>query len=193
MFRIIAPALETLAAAVFLIPLFYHYARNHNRPFPALFLLFALYLAGVYAAVGLPDILRIRYEPRFNFEPFLYMFSDWESSMLNVVLFLPLGFFLPLLWQEYRSLGNVLLAGFTLSLFIECLQIFTVRATDINDLITNTLGALLGYLLFRIFGIPAPQPNHSISGLYRLCTGVFIIMFGPHAIFLRLVKFLFRP
>ena len=62
-------------------------------------------------------------------------------TMLNIVLIIPLGFFLPLLYKKYDSLGKIALVGFLVSLSIEIAQMFGTGATDINDLITNTVGA----------------------------------------------------
>ncbi len=63
-----------------------------------------------------------------------------------------MGFMLPLLWDHFYSLKNTVLFGFLVSVGIEILQIFTFRTTDINDLITNTVGTLLGYLLIITVG-----------------------------------------
>ena len=110
----------------------------------------ALIAAGVDAVVGLPCITYIRLDFNYNFVPFLHMFSDYRSSLLNVLLFVPLGFFLPLFWKKFSAFGHTLLFGFCTSLLIELLQIFTFRATDVNDLMTNTVGTVLGYLLARV-------------------------------------------
>jgi len=70
--------------------------------------------------------------------------------MLNIILFVPLGFFLPLLYKKYRHIGSVALVGFLLSLSIEIVQMFGRGATDINDLITNTVGACLGFFIYQL-------------------------------------------
>ena len=44
-----------------------------------------------------------------------------------------------------------------MSLAIELLQILTYRATDINDLIANTVGAVLGYFVFRAISLIFPS------------------------------------
>ena len=44
-----------------------------------------------------------------------------------------------------------------MSLSIELLQLFTYRATDINDLIANTLGTVFGYFLFRMISYLVPS------------------------------------
>lgn len=69
--------------------------------------------------------------------------------VLNVIMFLPLGFLLPCIWKKSRNITSIAITGLGLSLMIEISQIFNWRATDIDDLIANTLGACLGYLIWR--------------------------------------------
>src|SRR5699024_8792628 len=90
------------------------------------------------------------FEPRIVLIPFLDMISGPVDTMLNVVLFVPLGFFLPLLWKKWEHIGSVALTGFLFSLSIEIVQMFGRGATDINDLITNTVGACLGYWIYKL-------------------------------------------
>jgi glycopeptide antibiotics resistance protein len=74
---------------------------------------------------------------------------------MNVLLFVPLGVFAFLLWQ--RSLGGAVLMGFAVSLLIEVTQLtanfgtapFVYRVFDVDDLITNTVGAAIGYLVAK--------------------------------------------
>lgn len=145
MYRFFDMGLEAGVAAVILVPLFLVVNRIyfHDLGRTVGYLIFAIYLAGVDAVVGLPCITYIRLGFNYNFVPFLYMFSDCKNSLLNVLLFVPLGFFLPLFWKKFSAFGYTLLFGFCTSLLIELLQIFTFRATDVNDLITNTVGTVL--------------------------------------------------
>lgn len=169
---------EAATAAILLIPSFAllnkYYFKDRYRS--QLYLVFSIYLATMYAAVGLPDITYYRYFPHFNFKLFLYMFSAWESTLLNVMLFLPLGFFLPLLWQYFRSPLRTIGLGFLISLLIEFLQIFTYRATDVNDLITNTFGTIVGFLFgrlsLRIFPVIRPGDHQKHAAV------VFSVSFG---------------
>lgn len=69
----------------------------------------------------------------------------------NIVMFMPIGFFVPFLWSNLRKLGKLTLFGFLVSLLIETSQLFLSRGTDIDDLILNTLGTILGYFAFLIF------------------------------------------
>ncbi len=71
------------------------------------------------------------------------------ERILNVILFLPFGFLLPVIWERFRTIIPTVLAGLLFSLTIELSQLFTFRATDINDLIGNTLGTVLGFLLAK--------------------------------------------
>ena len=66
----------------------------------------------------------------------------------NVLMFIPMGFLPPLLWKRWRHLWSAIPLCAGASLLIECLQLFLGRSVDVDDLILNTLGGLLGYLLF---------------------------------------------
>ena len=139
---------ELLAALVFLIPfiLIWNKAVLNHRRKCGIYLLFAAYLAAVYNLVGLPNVTYIRFEWNLNWIPFRDMAGDLRSTLLNVAVFLPMGVFLPLCWEDLREGRKTILYGFCVSVFVEVLQIFTLRATDVNDLITNTLGTALGFL-----------------------------------------------
>ena len=153
MHRLFAMCLDAAISAVFLIPLFLYLNKRtfHDPQRAAAYILFGIYLSGMFAVAGLPDIRYIRFDPRFNFVPFQYMFSDLRNTLLNVLLFVPLGFFLPLFWEKFHRPHITVLHGFCISLLIEVLQIFTFRATDVNDLMTNTLGTFIGWCIARIF------------------------------------------
>ena len=67
----------------------------------------------------------------------------------NVLAFVPFGAFLPLLVKRVRSLGKTVLLGFEFSLLVEILQLFSkVGSFDVDDILLNTTGVLIGYLLF---------------------------------------------
>lgn len=140
-----------------------------------------LYLSLVFSLVGLPDIRYIRFEPKINLRPFRYFFSDW-STLPNVLLFVPLGVFLTTLWGRFHSGWRACLFGFWVSMTIEVLQIFTFRATDVNDLITNTLGTALGWALGRLLLaiVPGFTPSRKTREVYGLCFGTFAFMVLLH-------------
>lgn len=67
----------------------------------------------------------------------------------NVLVFLPLGLFLPSLWPRMRSLGYFLISVTAAVFLIELVQLFTLLGScDIDDLILNLLGAAIGYLIY---------------------------------------------
>ncbi|WP_405106608.1 VanZ family protein [Paenibacillus sp. FSL K6-1217] len=91
-----------------------------------------------------------------NYLPLLTL--DLTTFVLNIVMLVPLGMYLPLLHRKFKSLTKVVRYGFCVSLSIEVLQLIirivcgSARSTDINDLIANTAGAAVGYLLIsRLF------------------------------------------
>ena len=139
----------------------------------------SLYLAAVDSVVGLPSLLYIRFDQNINLVPFAYMFSDYRNSLLNVLLFVPLGLFLPVLWKRFRSLLWTGFVGFSFSLSIELLQLLTLRATDINDLMTNTAGTILGWLLGRLvlWLFPSIRPGWKTKELAIVFGVTFVVMF----------------
>lgn len=70
----------------------------------------------------------------------------------NVLAFMPLGFLLPLIADKKLRLWAVTLISFGLSLGIELTQLITrVGSCDVDDLILNTLGGMIGYGCYVIF------------------------------------------
>ena len=68
----------------------------------------------------------------------------------NIVAFVPLGIFLPLLTPRMRRLRNILIGGFLLSVFIECSQlVFKCGLCELDDILDNSIGAVLGYGVWR--------------------------------------------
>lgn len=69
----------------------------------------------------------------------------------NILGFIPMGIFLPSLFKKCKRGWVVVLYGFELSLFIECLQLlFKVGSFDVDDVILNTIGVALGYFVYFI-------------------------------------------
>lgn len=69
----------------------------------------------------------------------------------NVLLFIPYGYLLPMVWEKVRGWWKCILLGFSTSLLIELLQLVSARGVfQTDDMITNTMGALIGYLLFGL-------------------------------------------
>lgn len=165
LYRFMMVAIDTIPTAIILIPVLL--IARHTLFYPIsigremLLIVFGFYLSAVFVVVGIPSITNIRIDLTFNLIPIIDIVNDPPAyivnTLLNILLFIPFGFLVPAIWKERRSLKKVALMGFGLSLIIETLQIFTFRLTDIDDLIFNTLGAVLGYYIWIIFLHFAPK------------------------------------
>ena len=127
-------------------------------------LFFIYFLALVNLTLFKYGYLDIDFDIKFyiNYIPFVETikmftneFADIHIALYNVIgnilLFIPLGFCIPLFFSNKNKLIKIILYGFTASLTIEVLQIFTpFNTTDIDDIIFNTLGAIIGFAIFNI-------------------------------------------
>ena len=69
----------------------------------------------------------------------------------NISMFIPTGIILPILYKRLDCFWKVLLAGAGLSFAIEMIQLlFPGSVTDIDDLILNTAGAVIGYGIYKL-------------------------------------------
>lgn len=86
----------------------------------------------------------------------LQFFSTWGINtrnnalvIENVLLFMPYGFLCPLVLPKARRVGMTVLCGLATSVGVELLQLITGRGYfQIDDILTNTLGAMLGFVLW---------------------------------------------
>jgi glycopeptide antibiotics resistance protein len=83
--------------------------------------------------------------------------EDIKTSLLNILLLIPFGFGLPFITNLHMK--RVVVIGGIVSIVIELLQLvsgvvagITFRIADINDVIFNTIGVVIGYMLFVGFG-----------------------------------------
>lgn len=117
--------------------------------------IFLYYVYLVLETTGIGTIWEIGLYPgmKLQEEINLIPFRDGISlsMILNVVMFMPLGFLLPLLWKEYQSLVRTAIIGFCFSCGIEFCQLFNRRVSDVDDLLMNTLGAIRGWLIWIVF------------------------------------------
>jgi len=84
-----------------------------------------------------------------------YMIKFWIKNIFgNMLLLFPFGLLLPLLWKKFQNAGNTLLISFLFSFSIESIQLLSSyignrRSFDIDDILLNTFGALVGYIFYR--------------------------------------------
>ena len=77
--------------------------------------------------------------------------SEHQGTGGKYIDLVPFGIYGGMLARE-RAGGTVILAGAGFSLFLETLQyLLAMGASDITDVINNTLGAVIGVLLWKAF------------------------------------------
>lgn len=70
----------------------------------------------------------------------------------NVAVFIPFGAALPALFERIHSFGQVLILSFATSLMAETMQlVLKVGCFDVDDLLLNTIGGCLGYVIYCLF------------------------------------------
>jgi len=78
--------------------------------------------------------------------------SVFTNLIGNVVAFIPFGIFLPILSNHRLKFHQVTVFTFALTLSIELTQLISrVGIFDVDDMILNTLGGIIGYLMFFVW------------------------------------------
>lgn len=137
--------------------------------------LFVAYMNAMLIMVGIPYAEYITWQPTINWIPFRdFTPSNILGMALNVVMLMPFGAFLPIYFKKFRKLLPTVLAGAIMSLTMEILQLFTMRATDVDDLIMNTLGAFLGYFIGAFIARKADKEEENEKDIMKLLIMVTI-------------------
>lgn len=143
--------------------------------------LFAMYMNAMLILVGIPYAEYITWHPIINWIPFNdFTPSNILGMVLNIVMLIPFGAFLPIYFKKFRKLVPTVIAGIVMSLTLEILQLFTFRATDIDDLIMNTLGTLLGYFIgaFIVRNAEDEKTNKDVIKLIVMVTiSILVVVF----------------
>lgn len=74
----------------------------------------------------------------------------------NIVMFIPWGFGLPLLWKKQQRVVRVARNVLLLPLFIESCQLFIGRSVDVDDLLLNFVGGCIGAVLYYVLRKAVP-------------------------------------
>ncbi|MGL4336071.1 MAG: VanZ family protein, partial [Turicibacter sp.] len=86
---------------------------------------------------------------------------EWRNIILNIMMFIPLGFLLPILFKSFKTGWKTYLAGFLLTLVIECLQLVSGRGIfEVGDTINNTVGCMIGYGFVMFFIYVVKDRDH---------------------------------
>lgn len=94
---------------------------------------------------------RINLAPFVNITDYEKLFEVKLNIIGNTAMFIPIGIIWPSVYKELNTPAKAIGAGMLLSLCIEVLQLpFYDRVTDIDDLILNSLGFIIGYGIYAI-------------------------------------------
>ena len=86
----------------------------------------------------------------WNYREQLGIFSVMANLAGNILIFIPIGFFLPMA-SVRRIFSVIVLESFFISFVIEITQLLTkVGCFDVDDLLLNTLGGVIGFIIFMI-------------------------------------------
>ena len=126
-------------------------------------IVFGAYLVGVLTitfivretmVLRMPDNRGVVLEPFREVEAMLHQpnhFFWFMQIFLNILLFVPFGFLLPIVSERLRNPILTVFAGVLFSAGIETMQYITGRGlTEIDDVINNTAGVMFGYIAFAI-------------------------------------------
>ena len=91
-----------------------------------------------------------------NLIPIVHLFDVYDGWLINIIgniaMFIPVGLVWPFCFKQLDTLRKTVLAGAGLPLLIEITQLpFYDRCSDVDDLILNTTGILIGAIIY--FGI----------------------------------------
>ena len=120
-------------------------------------MVFSCYMIVIFSATLLDRSDFFRHQ---KIMPLFYSYKDawiqgsvtaWRNIILNIIAFIPFGFLIPAGIKKMQQFWKTYLAGFLFTLLIEMIQLITGRGLfEVDDLIYNTLGSIIGYGIFTI-------------------------------------------
>lgn len=116
------------------------------------FIWYVFTLLEVTGIIGIHSMTQYKWKwflESFNVLKIMIPKDGGEVAMLlcNCVLFVPLGFLLPIIFRRIKIIG-ALIISFLAILIIELLQAAGGRMLEVNDIVTNMLGVLIGYIFY---------------------------------------------
>lgn len=163
---------------------------DYNRPKPQkkgmLWILFLIYLAAMTWIIlfklsisvhELPDIRSI------NLIPFAETLTvngqeDWSEVIMNGVIFIPFGIYLSALFPKCSFLPKLLSFAAISFVYEACQYAFSIGASDITDLIANTLGGCVGVLIYALLRFILRGDRRAITVVKVLALLATVLMIG---------------
>ncbi|MBQ7915348.1 MAG: VanZ family protein [Firmicutes bacterium] len=130
------------------------------------FLVYILFLmderSNTYHQYNLIPFKSIRMFFEYYFIHHDFSFEYWFTNVVgNILLFLPFGILLPVILTHRLGALRFLLASLFLAIAIELIQYYTgLGELDIDDVILNVLGAMIGYWLITHIGTHLSHHHH---------------------------------
>ena len=100
---------------------------------------------------------------------------DTSEIINNIIVFIPIGIYVCMLKKDWSILKKISV-GFFISLGIEVLQfVLAIGATDITDLIGNTLGGIIGIGVFYLFSKVFKNKTNKIINILASIATILLI------------------
>ncbi len=99
----------------------------------------------------------------------------YRNIIGNIIMFIPFGFFS----SYYLKLNKkrfIFIVTFIISVLIECIQLKIGRAFDVDDIILNMIGSLVGYYLYRIVDSAVGDLSDTVKGTLTIVAVLTIIV-----------------
>lgn len=126
-------------------------------------LLYAVFIIYIVVVVGATMLrysgMSISWENREIF-PLFYSYKEawkdfsareWRNIILNIMMFIPFGFLLPLVSKKFQVFWKTYLAGILFTFLIEMTQLLLhLGICELDDFMNNTVGAMIGYGFYRL-------------------------------------------
>ncbi|BCN32706.1 VanZ family protein [Anaeromicropila herbilytica] len=129
-----------------------------NRINKLTIILFIIYLIAIFEIIVFKLELPFSQVGQFrniNFIPFHESMIvngqvNYSEIIMNIIIFIPLGIYVEMIFSRWSTFHKVIIS-FLVSLMCEVLQyIFALGASDITDIINNTLGGIIGLLIIKV-------------------------------------------
>ncbi|WFR57253.1 VanZ family protein [Anaerocolumna sp. AGMB13025] len=104
---------------------------------------------------------------------------DYSEIIMNMVIFVPLGIYVEMIFSKW-SITKKISMFFIISLICEVLQfIFAMGASDITDIINNTLGGIIGLLIYKVIVklFSNRDKAHKFVNIVAAIGTVFMVLF----------------
>lgn len=180
------PMVVTVLSTLILLRLFYIYLNKEKIVVykELLYLLFFIYILFLFQVVTSGDYYSYGININFFKELTRYKIGSrlfYRNIVGNIIMFMPFGFFSSLYLKNNKIYISVLLT-FIVSFVIESIQLNIGRAFDVDDLLLNCIGGLLGYFVYKLVYFIFKNVNNKILDILvslltiLLVCGIIIIM-----------------